>query len=56
MKCFGFKHRPRRQGDTRYRAAGGWWAAGAAGAAGTTCVLVSFRDFADGAMGFQHQL
>lgn len=56
MKCFGFKHRPRRKGDTRYRAAGGWWAAGATGAAGTTCVLVSFGDFADGAMGFQHQL
>lgn len=56
MKCFGFKHRPRRKGDTRYGAARGWWAAGAAGTAGTTRVLIFFGDFADGAMGFQHQL
>lgn len=57
MQCFRFKYRSWRKGDTRHWAAGGWWAARTAGAAGTTCVLlVFFWDFADGAMGFQHQL
>lgn len=55
MQCLRFKHRPWGKGDTRYRAAGGWRAARATG---TACVplLGSFGDFADGSVGFQHQL
>ena len=57
MQCFRFKYGSWRKGDARHWAAGGWWAASTAGAARTTWVLlVSFWDFADGAMGFQHQL
>ena len=58
MQCFGFKYRPWRKRDTWHRAGGAWRAAGAAG---TTCaagfaLLGPFWDFADGAVGFEHQL
>ena len=58
MQCFGFKYRPWGKGDTWHRAGGAWRAAGAAG---TTCaagfaLLGPFWDFADGAVGFEHQL
>lgn len=61
VQCFRFKHRPRGKGDTRHRAGGGWWAVGAAGTAGagraaSVALLRPFRDFADGAVGFEHQL
>lgn len=57
MQCFRFKYGSWRKGDTRHWAAGARWATRPTRAAGTTYVLlVFFWDFADGAMGFQHQL